>query len=173
MGGANCHEGALDVVIIMGTQVCLCVGTRATVSWPSLRLFTTCDRFLDTYPVPLLFRLWRPPFIHHSSSYSQLITAGGDGFVRTWRLSVVEGAEVTDEMPIFELEPLVETYLGEMPIFELEPLVETCLHQSKQGAGQIRFALVVPMLVQICRCLGTAYGASDADFLRAYGTRRR
>ena len=34
----------------------------------------------------------------------EIITGGADGYVRTWALSTIETAEVSDEMPIFELD---------------------------------------------------------------------
>ena len=44
---------------------------------------------------------------------STIITGGGDGFIKIWPLKEIEGAEVTDEMPIFELKkPLKTVALG-------------------------------------------------------------
>ena len=43
----------------------------------------------------------------------RFITAGVDGYVRQWPYADIDEAEPTDEQPIVEVEPLVETYIGE------------------------------------------------------------
>ena len=41
----------------------------------------------------------------------RFITAGVDGYVRQWPYADIDEAEPTDEQPIVEVEPLVETYI--------------------------------------------------------------
>eukprot|EP00698_Gefionella_okellyi_P015023 TRINITY_DN4206_c0_g1_i1.p2 TRINITY_DN4206_c0_g1~~TRINITY_DN4206_c0_g1_i1.p2 ORF type:complete len:1598 (+),score=505.86 TRINITY_DN4206_c0_g1_i1:63-4856(+) len=43
----------------------------------------------------------------------QLISAGDDGYIRMWDYTVLEGAEPSDDAPIFEIEPLNEIRVGD------------------------------------------------------------
>ncbi|KAL1522827.1 hypothetical protein AB1Y20_017796 [Prymnesium parvum] len=58
---------------------------------------------------------------------NEIITAGGDGYVRRWKLSTLEGAEVTDEMPIFELDPVAEIFLGKQEQGRTVSCIQTML----------------------------------------------
>jgi WD40 repeat protein len=63
------------------------------------------------------------------------ITGGNDGYLRWWDFATVDRADTTDEMPVFEMKPLAEKFLGEgVQIKGMEKGVDHWLIQDAAGS---------------------------------------
>jgi WD40 repeat protein len=63
------------------------------------------------------------------------ITGGNDGYLRWWDFATVDRADTTDEMPVFQMKPLAEKFLGEgIKIKGMEKGVDHWLIQDSAGS---------------------------------------
>jgi WD40 repeat protein len=53
--------------------------------------------------------------LYFDSSTGLLLSAGDDGYIRTWDYTAMESAEPSDDMPIVEMEPMSEVPLDLLP----------------------------------------------------------